>query len=295
MNRLVIIDGNAILHRAYHALPQWRDEKGEATSGVYGFLSMLLKVREELQPHYLAVVFDLPTPTFRHMAYVAYQHGRNKDRQMEEDIWGQVHKLTVRLPQFGIPVYQLEGFEADDVIGTLTEQAVERRSELTSVRRGRSGLKSKSKSKKKGASGDIGEVVVVTGDRDLFQLVSDKVKVFLPTKGITEAVVMGRQEVFDKMGVWPEQIIDYKALVGDASDNYPGVPGIGPVTARELLRKFRTVDLVYRALLKKADEITPPVAQKLAEGQEGAELSKMLATIRRDAPITLDLESARMP
>src|SRR3989344_6863928 len=146
MVRLVLIDGNAILHRAYHALPLWRNQQGEATNGIYGFFSILLKVRDEFKPQYLVVTFDHPSPTFRHIAYVGYQHTRVKDRQIEEDIWGQLEKLRRSLESIGVAVFQLEGFEADDLLGTLSHQAV---------------------STKKNS---LDEVIIVTGDRDLLQL-----------------------------------------------------------------------------------------------------------------------------
>lgn len=262
MERLVLIDGNAILHRAYHALPEWRNKEGEATNGVYGFFSMLIRVKEEFSPHYLVVAFDHPGPTFRHNLYVGYQHGRTKDRQVEEDIWGQVEKLKEWLGRVGVAVFQLEGFEADDVIGTLSRQSTK-----------------------------VGEVIVVTGDRDLLQLVDKKTKVFMPIKGLSEAVLLDEEGVLEKMGVSPNLIVDYKALVGDSSDNYPGVPGIGPVTATKLIGEYGGVEKIYKNLGK----IEEKVAKKLAEGHEGAMVSRELAIIRRDAPITLDLSASRMP
>ena len=265
MERMVIIDGNAILHRAYHALPEWRNQAGEATSGVYGFFSMLLKVRDEFSPKYLAVAFDHPSPTFRHQLYVGYQHGRTKDRQMEEDIWGQVEKLEGWLSKGKAAVFQIEGFEADDVIGSLAKQAT--------------------KGKK------VEEAIAVTGDRDLFQLVDKKVKIYMPVKGLTEAILFDEEGVKGKMGVEPEQIIEYKALVGVASDSYPGVPGIGPVTAVKLLAKYKTVAGIYKNL----DKIEEGTVKKLIDGQEGAEVSRQLAIIKTDVPVTLNLEEAVMP
>lgn len=275
MVRLVLIDGNAILHRAYHALPQWRNTAGEATSGIYGFFSILLKVRDELAPQYLAVAFDHPSPTFRHAAYVGYQHGRVKDRQLEEDIWAQLEKLRHWLTKTGIAVFQLEGFEADDLLGTLTRQAL--------------------LSKKP----EIDQVVIVTGDRDLLQLVNGKVRILLPLKGLADTVLLDEQGVLDKMGVRPDQIVDYKGLVGDSSDNYPGVPGIGPKTAAALLGHFETIENLYRHLgsPKKEDKevLTPTVIEKLVEGHAGAEISKQLAEIKTDVPVTLYLEKSSMP
>lgn len=247
MSKLLILDGNSVLHRAYHALPDWRNRSGEATAGVYGFLSMMIKAIEELSPTHLAVVFDHPSPTFRHMMYVGYQTNREKDRQISEDIWGQVEKLKEVLLKMGVAVFQMSGFEADDLIGTLATQAAE-------------------------------EVIIVTGDRDMMQLVNDKVKLFMPLKGVTDAIVIDRDKVRERLGVWPEQVIDYKALVGDASDNYPGVAGIGPKTAIKLLDEFGT----FENVVKKSGN------QKVVEGYEGGELSRQLATIKTDVPVTLD-------
>ena len=125
MSRLLIVDGNAVLHRAYYALPDWRNRSGEATAGVYGFLSMLLKAISELKPTHLSIVFDHPGPTFRHLMYVGYQVNREKERQVSEDIWGQVDKLKIVFERMKVPVFQVEGVEADDVIGTLCQQLTE--------------------------------------------------------------------------------------------------------------------------------------------------------------------------
>lgn len=279
MNRLVVIDGNAILHRAYHALPEWRNRDGEATSGVYGFFSMLLKVRDEFAPKFLVVVFDHPSPTFRHSLYVGYQHGRTKDRQLEEDIWGQVEKLKSWFVKLGVAVFQVEGFEADDVIGTVTIQA------------NKPGAKKEPKNEKGKSKLKVDEVIIVTGDRDLLQLVNKTAKVYMPTKGLSEGVLLDRKGVFEKMGVWPEQIVDYKALVGDASDSYPGVPGVGPVTAAKMILKFGGVEEIYKSL----DKVDEKVAKKLIDGQESSEVSGRLAEIRTDVPVTLDLGVSRMP
>src|SRR3989344_3314713 len=216
MDKLLILDGNSVLHRAYYALPDWRNRSGEATAGVYGFLSMMLKSIEELKPTHLAVVFDHPSPTFRHTMYVGYQHQREKDRQVSEDIWGQIDKLKRVFQLIGLPVYQLEGFEADDVIGTISAQC----SVLSA------------------------QCIIITGDRDLMQLVNDKVNLYMPIKGVSDTVIVGRDKVKERLGIWPEQVIDYKALCGDSSDNYPGVPGIGPKTAIKLLEEFGTFEEV---------------------------------------------------
>ncbi len=254
MNKLLILDGNSVLHRAYYALPDWRNRSGEATAGVYGFLSMMLKAIEELKPTHLIVVFDHPSPTFRHTMYVGYQTNREKDRQISEDIWGQIEKLKKVFQLISTPVYQLSGFEADDLIGTLAKQAK-------------------------------CDVIIITGDRDLMQLVDKKIKLYMPLKGVTDAVIVDRDKVKERLGVWPEQVIDYKSLVGDSSDNYPGVAGIGPKTAIQLLDEYGS----FEEVVKRSGN------SKVINGYEGGELSKRLATIRTDVPVTLKLDAAKLP
>ena len=260
MSKLLILDGNSVLHRAYYALPDWRNRSGEATAGVYGFLSMLLKAIEELKPTHAAVVFDCPEPTFRHTMYVGYQTNREKDRQISEDIWGQVDKLKIVLEKMGVPVYAIPSFEADDVIGTLAKQCKK-------------------------------EVIIITGDRDLMQLVNDRVKLYMPQKGLSDGQIIDRDRVREKLGVWPEQVVDYKALVGDSSDNYPGVTGIGPKTAIDLISNYSN----YSNIFKNLGKIKESVRRKLVAGYEGGELSKRLATIRTDAPVTLDVSAYEVP
>ncbi len=254
MDKLLILDGNSVLHRAYYALPDWRNRSGEATAGVYGFLSMMLKAIEELKPTHLAVVFDHPSPTFRHTMYVGYQTNREKERQVSEDIWGQIEKLKKVFQLLGLPVYQLSGFEADDLIGTIAKQAK-------------------------------CDVIIITGDRDLMQLVDKKIKLYMPIKGLSDTVIVDEDKVMERMGVHPNQIIDYKALVGDSSDNYPGVAGIGPKTAIHLLTEYGT----FENVVKKSGN------PKVVAGYEGGELSKRLATIRTDAPVTYDNAQCTIP
>lgn len=244
-------------------MPDWRNRSGEATAGVYGFLSILLRSIEELKPTHLGIVFDTPEPTFRHVMYVGYQSNREKDRQVSEDIWGQVEKLCIVFEKMNVPVSRVAGFEADDVIGTLSLQA-----------------------EKKGY-----EVVIITGDRDLMQLVTDNVKLYMPLKGLSDTTIIDKEKVMERLGVHPEQVVDYKGLVGDSSDNYPGVSGIGPKTALHLLAEYQTLDNIYKNLGKVGEKI----GLKLANGFEAAKLSQTLATIRRDVPITWHEEENILP
>ena len=256
MSKLILIDGNAILHRAYHALPPTlTTRRGEPINAVYGFVSMLLRIIQDLKPTHIAVAFDRKEPTFRHKEFKDYQAHRP---EMDKELDSQFDKARDTVTAFGIPIYDKAGFEADDILGTLAKQA------------------------------KVDEIVIVTGDRDILQLVTDKVKVYLPIKGLSEAQLMGKKEVVEKMGVAPEQIDDYKALVGDPSDNYKGVPGIGPKTAISLLSKYKDVSTVYKNL----DKIDESVAKKLKEGRKSAKTSQKLAEIVTDVPVKLDTDEA---
>lgn len=253
--RLVLIDGHHILHRAYHAFPPTlTTRKGELVNAVYGFTRILLKVIADLQPKYLAVTFDRMEPTFRHKEFIGYQVQRPKmDAELADQI-GRVHQIAQAL---NIPIFEKPGFEADDLIGTLSVQAVKKKV----------------------------ETIIVTGDRDIMQLVDKKVRLYLPQKGFSEALLCGEKEVKEILGIKPIQVIDYKALVGDSSDNYPGVSGIGPKTAVKLLLEYGDLDNIYRHLKDLPDK----VASKLTGGQESAKLSQKLATIVTNAPVKLDL------
>lgn len=255
MSKLVLIDGNAILHRAYHALPPMTTKRGEPINAVYGLVSMFLRVIQDLKPTHIVVCFDEKEPTFRHKEFAKYQAQRPP---MADELSSQFGKARKFIEAADIPIYSMGGFEADDVIGTIASQCTE------------------------------DSVVIVTGDRDQLQLVNDKVKVYMPAGGLANAKLFGREETIEKMGVLPEQIADYKALVGDPSDNYPGVPGIGPKTAISLLSKFKNTDGVYKNL----DKIEGSAKEKLKKGQVDAYLSLKLARIVTDVPIQYDIEAS---
>ncbi|MCK4588334.1 hypothetical protein KAT60_00770 [Candidatus Woesebacteria bacterium] len=257
MSKLILIDGNAILHRAYHAMPPLTTKKGEPIGAVHGFVSMLLRVIQDLKPTHLVVAFDRKEPTFRHKEYKPYQAHRP---ETDKDLVLQFDKVKDVIKAFGIPIYDKAGFEADDVIGTLAKQGEKK----------------------------LEEIVIVTGDKDILQLVSDKTKVYLPIRGLSESKLMGEEEVVEKIGVKPSQIDDYKALVGDPSDNYPGVPGVGPKTATKLLSEYETVKDVYKNL----KNIPAPVAKKLEEGKKSAIVCQMLAEIITNVPVRLDIKDA---
>ena len=257
MKRLVLIDGHAILHRAYHAFPlTLKTRRGELVNAVYGFTRILLTVLEDLKPDFLAVAFDLPEPTFRHQEYVGYQIQRP---EMDRELVGQIERVYQMVKTLNIPVFTSPRFEADDVIGTLAKQAT-----LKNV-----------------------EVMIVTGDRDIMQLVNKKVKVYAPKRGFAEPEIFDEKKVKIFLGVIPKQIIDYKALVGDTSDNYPGVSGIGPKTTVELLNQYGDLKTIYKNL----EKIKPLLAQKLEDDKENAYLSQKLATIVTKVPLKLNLKA----
>lgn len=258
MSKLILIDGNAILHRAFHALPPLTNKKGEPINAVYGLVSMLLRVVVDLKPTHIAVAFDEKAPTFRQKEFPAYQAQRPPTAP---ELESQFAKAKAFFEAAKIPVYSKPGFEADDVIGTIASLATEHRSLITST-------------------------VIVTGDRDQLQLVDDKlnIKLYMPVAGLTNAKLFGEAEVKEKMGVSPAQIPDLKSLMGDASDNYPGVPGIGPKTAASLLAKYGSLENIYRNL----DKITPALAKKLKAGEELGRQGKKLAIIVRDVPLEVN-------
>jgi len=260
--RLILIDGHAILHRAYHALPPLTSRSGELLNAVYGFTTMLLKVVNDLKPDYLIVTFDVDKPTFRHEEFVGYQAKRPK---IDQELAGQIGRVREVLEAMGVPAYEKEGYEADDVIGTLSRQASARKI----------------------------QTVIVTGDKDILQLVGRYVKVFAPVRGLSQGELLDSKKTREKLGVTPSQIIDYKALMGDPSDNYPGVPGIGPKTATALLSRFGNLAKIYKSLDKVEKEFGKSVFEKLSSGKESAYLSQKLAKIVTNVPVKLDLRKAR--
>jgi DNA polymerase-1 len=267
MSKLVLIDGNAILHRAYHALPPLTTKSGEPINAVYGFVSILLRIINDMKPTHLAVCFDRPEKTFRKEKYVKYQAQRPV---MDDFLSSQVIKMHDVLNAFLIPVYEKAGFEADDLLGTIARQI----------------QKGNSKSRKQKAKVKIIETIIVTGDRDIFQLINRSVKVYVPVKGLKEGKLYGVEEVRHEFDFEPIQMVDFKALVGDTSDNYPGVSGIGPKTARELIVKYKTVENIYKNL----DSIPGKVGSKLKGSKKEALFFKNIATIVTDVPLEIDFK-----
>jgi len=257
---LVLIDGHALAYRAFFALPpDMATTKGELTNAVYGFTSMLLRVLEEVRPDYIAVAFDTGR-TFRHETFAEYKGHRAKQ---PEELAAQMERIRQVVEAFNIPIFAVEGYEADDVIGTLARQAEAQ------------GL----------------EVLIVTGDTDAFQLINEHVRVMTSGRRFSDVIIYDAERIRERYGVEPHQLVDYKALVGDPSDNIPGVRGVGEKTARALLQKYGSLENIYDHL----DEIKPERARRaLAAHREEAFLSRDLARIRTDVPIQLDLEACRV-
>jgi len=228
------------------------------SNAVYGFFSMILRAIFELKPDYLAACFDAPGPSFRSQKFIGYQANRPK---MKDELGLQIKTTRQALKEAAIPGLIKQGFEADDLIGTIAQKA-----------------------KKK-----VDQVIVITGDKDLMQLVDKKVRLFLLTRGISGAELIGPKGVEKQLGIKPKQVVDYKGLVGDPSDNYPGVAGIGPKTAVKLLRQSGSLKAVYRDL-KKFD---PSLREKLERGRNSALLSQDLAQIRRDVGLKFSLARSK--
>ena len=262
---LVLLDAHAILHRAFHALPDFTSPKGEPTGALYGFTALLIKVIRELKPDYIAAAYDLPKPTFRHIAYDKYKAGRAK---MDDSLAKQINRSHDILKAFNIPVYSVEGFEADDVLGTVAEMV------------------QKNKEWSKGI-----KIIIASGDMDTLQLVkNDEVVVYTLKKGINETIIYDEKAVMERYGFGPELIVDYKALKGDPSDNIIGVKGIGEKSATELIKKYGGIENIFAKLKEGKIEAKPRVIELLKNGEEEAQFSKTLAEIRRDAPIDFSLE-----
>jgi DNA polymerase-1 len=254
MKTLLLIDANSLVHRAYHALPPMNGASGNPTNALYGLSSILLKLWREEKPEYAAACFDRPEPTFRDLEYKEYKAQRPATA---DDLLPQIVAARDLFPQFGVSVFEMPGYEADDLIGTLACRFAD--------------------------EPDL-RVVILTGDRDTLQLVKgDKVVVRTPQKGISETLTYDAATVEEKYGLAPKQLIDYKALVGDASDNIKGVNGIGPKTAATILQKFGTLE----SALSHPDD---PLVKKVVDQREIALQAKRLVTLQCEAPIEAGLE-----
>lgn len=261
--RLILLDSHAIIHRAYHALPDFMNSRGEPTGAIYGLATMLFKIINDLKPDYIVACFDLPKKTFRHEAYDDYKAGRAKS---DEALVAQLIKARDFFKALSIPMYDCEGFEADDLLGTIVEQI----------------------------STPGVEIIIASGDMDTLQLVEkEKVQVYTLKKGINDTILYNEKKVYERFGFSPKYLPDYKGLRGDPSDNIIGIKGIGEKTATILISKYGTIENLYKAIKKNEDfkkiGITDRVLNLLKEGQEEALFSKTLAIIRRDVPVKFNL------
>ena len=277
--KILLIDGNSLFHRAYHALPPITDRSGEVANAVFGFSNMLLKAINEVNPDYIACAFDTAAPTFRHIEFEKYKAQRVEP---PPDLYPQLPKVKKVLDAFGIKYFEKEGYEADDVLATLA-----------------------SKCKGKSAKGKVDQVVILSGDRDTLQLVDGDIKVQMPSftsasakatadKKATEGKpgwgeLVGEKEVKEKYGITPAQMVDFKSLMGDASDNIPGIAGIGPKTASSLLQKYRTLENLFRHV----KETSLKVREKLEAGKDDALKAKQLVELDRDVDLRFTINDLR--
>ncbi|MDB5189903.1 MAG: polA [Parcubacteria group bacterium] len=266
--RLILLDAHAIIHRAYHALPDFQSPAGEPTGALYGLSSMLLRIIQDLKPDYIASCYDLPKPTMRHEAYAGYKATRMKT---DDALSTQLNTSRNVFKAFSIPIYEREGFEADDILGTICHLTKDDK--------------------------DL-EIIIASGDMDTLQLVEkSRVKVYTLKKGLNDTIMYDAAAVLERYGFSPELVPDYKGLRGDPSDNIIGIPGIGEKTATTLIQEFGSIEKIYK-LLKKDEKpflekgIKPRIIGLLKEHEEDAIFSKMLATIREDAPIAFKLPEA---
>ncbi len=268
--RLIIIDSNSIIHRAYHALPSLTTKKGDLVNAVYGFLLVFFKAIREFQPDFIAACFDFPAPTFRHKKYKGY---KAKRPPAPEELYQQIPKVKEVLEGFNVPIFEKEGFEADDLIGTI----------------------SKKFSKKQILP--KAETIILSGDLDTLQLVDKNTKVYLLKKGVKDTVLYDENLVKEKYGgLTPNQLQDFKALRGDPSDNIPGVTGIGEKIAIELLLKFGSLENLYKEIeenSEKAGKLKPNLREMLLKYKEQAFFSKSLAQIKKDVPIDFNFKKHR--
>ena len=263
--KFIIIDANSLIHRAFHALPPLTARDGEVVNAVYGFATIFLKALKDFKPDYIACCFDVDKNTFRKKKYKEYKAHR---KEQPSELYHQFPLIKQLLEAFKVPIYEKQGFEADDVIGTLSKII---------------NKKYKDKNVKN---------IIVTGDLDILQLVDDNTEVYTLKRGISDTIIYDEKAVKEKFGFNPNQVVDYKALRGDPSDNIPGVPGVGEKTATNLIKEFKNLDNLYKNINNK--KIKSGVVEKLTKNKKQAYLSQMLATIVRDVKIDFNVEDAKV-
>jgi len=260
--KLIIIDGNSVIHRAYHALPPLTVESGELVNAVYGFLLVFFRALKEFKPDFVAACFDFPAPTFRHEKYKEY---KGKRPPAKPELYNQIPKVKEILNVFNIQVFEKKGFEADDIIGTIAGLAPKKQIFPET------------------------ETIILSGDLDTLQLVDSKTKVYVLRKGVKDIVLYDEKLVEEKYGLKPKKLLDFRALKGDASDNIPGVPGIGEKTALDLIKEYGSLEEVYENIAL----IPGKIRQKLFLHKEHAFFSRELVEINRNVPLDFSLEKCR--
>ncbi|NPA52473.1 MAG: 5'-3' exonuclease [Aquificae bacterium] len=254
MKRVVLIDGSSYIYRAFYALPSLTSPKGEPTGAIYGFIRMISKLLKELQPEYIAVAFDYPGKTFRHEEYKEYKATR---KETPDELKAQIPKIKQILKLWGIKVIEIPGYEADDIIATLAKKAVE-----------------------KGF-----EVIIVTPDKDMLQLVNDKIKVLNPVND----ELFDKDKIKEKYGIYPEQFVDFLTLIGDKVDNLIGVHGIGTKTAQKLLNQYKDIEEIYKNL----DKLKEKQKKSFEEAKERINLNKKLIQLKTDTPLDMEIEELK--
>ncbi len=262
--RLIIIDSNALLHRAFHALPPLTNKSGQETGAVYGYLLTMFKAINDLKPDYIVACFDTKMPTFRHEMFKDYKAQRPAT---PSGIISQIPITKEVLEAFGIPVFAKEGVEADDLIATICVKTVEQNKDL--------------------------EVYILSGDLDNLQLVNNNIKVYTLGKGIKDTVIYDTGKVIERFGVSPEQMVDFKALTGDPSDNIPGVEGIGKKTAAEIIQKYGSIENLYGELSTDTAVLKPKVKEMLKQNKESAIMSRELSQMKKDVEIDFKIENCK--
>jgi len=268
-SRFIVMDCNSIIHRAFHALPMLTTKTGKTVNAVYGFLLVFFKVLKEFQPEFLAACFDVPGPTFRHKEYKEYKAKRPPAPQ---ELYDQIPIIKEILKNLTVPIYEKEGFEGDDLIGTIAN-LIEKKQVFPKP-----------------------DIIIVSGDTDLLQLVDENIRVYLLKRGVKETVLYDKKLVKEKYKLEPEQLIDFKSLKGDPTDNIPGVTGIGEKTAIFLIQEFGNIENLYENLKEKTEKVqklNKKIVDILLKYEDQAFFSKKLVKIEKYVPIDFTLENCR--
>ena len=264
MKTFIIIDSNALIHRAFYALPELTTKKGEIVNAIYGFLLIFFRAIRELKPDYIVATFDRIEPTFRHKQYKDYKAKRKKAPQ---DLYDQIPKIKNILKVLDIPIFEKPGFEADDLIGTIAKKVKQQEKDI--------------------------KIYILTSDLDIFQLIDEKTQIYNLSKGIKDIEIFDEKKVIEKFDFSPKQIIDFKSLAGDASDNIPGAEGIGSGTAVKLIKEYETVENLYKVLKKgEAWDLTSKIRENLIKNEKQVFLSYKLATIDQSVDIDFNLKKS---